>query len=487
MRKKMLVLFLAMVIVFSMALAGCGKDDAPKGDVDTPAGTEDSTKDDTPSDDGDSEDADAPEESAELSLWTWKVAMTPGFEAAADKFEQMTGHKIVVDAFTPDDTYRQKVIASANSGDLPDLIHWWATRGVGFENVLVNMTDKVTEDYKGQFMQTAFNESIVRERDVKNWADDSQQSDVVKALEEGDCYQIPVDVGGFFTVYANNEILEEVGLDNKVPESYEEFIEFSKKVNDETDYAGFIFAGGLADVYYNWMGRAVEATFLGVEKSVGLINRTEKMSDPENIKPLKMFEELCKSGAILDGATALDIDAGDMAFAAGEAAYLLGGTFTYGQLNAMGMDVSNVSSFVVPMMENSAVSDAFGITPFTLTAMAISEESEHKDIAWDFIQYIALDPEGVTTFANGAYIIPAADLGDAMSDLTPALQDMYNSLSDEESVVTKVDNWPDSIGRKEEWNQLYDDMQKIMTGELTAEEAAANFDKNAEEEAAAGN
>ena len=472
MKRKVLTSMLAAILIFSLALAGCSSDNGST--IADPS--EKATPSESPS-----------EEGAELTLWTWKVAMTAGFEDAARSFQEKTGHTVIVEAFTPDDTYRQKVIAAANSGDLPDLIHWWATRGVGFENVLVNMTDKVTEKYKEQFGVTAFNSSVVRAIDVKNWAEDSQQSDVVKSLKEGDYYQIPIDVGGFFTIYTNNEILAEVGLENKVPANYEEFIEYSTKVSEDTDYAGFVFSGGLPDVYYNWMGRAVEASFLGVDKSVGLINRTEKMSDPENIKPLKVFETLANSGSILDGSIALDIDGADLAFVSGDAAYLLGGTFTYGQMDAMGMDISNVSSFVVPMMKDSKVADPFEINSFTLTAMAISKNSSNQEAAWDYIQHITLDPEGATDFANGAYIIPAGKLGDALSKLSSALQDMYNSFSDKESVVTTVDNWPDSIGRKEEWKQLYNDMQKIMTGELTAEQVAANFDKNAEAEQAAGN
>ncbi|MFP4378760.1 MAG: extracellular solute-binding protein, partial [Spirochaetales bacterium] len=209
---------------------------------------------------------------------------------------------------------------------MPDVVHWWATRGVGFENTLVNMNDKVTEGFRARFSATAFDASIVTQRDVRNWADDPQSSNVVLALEEGDIHQIPLDVGGFFTIYANNDILAEVGLDNQVPDSYEQFIEFAAEVADGTDYAGFVIAGGLSDVYYNWMGRAVEASYLGVDKSVGLINREEKMSDPENIKPLKMFESLVNAGALLDGSISMDIDAADQAFAAGQAAYLLGGS-----------------------------------------------------------------------------------------------------------------------------------------------------------------
>lgn len=488
MKKKFLLVLTCCALAASMVLTACNNGTSGSS---TPASStaESSTAANTASSEEPTA-SEAPQSDAEtgtLTLWTWKVAMTPGFREAGEKFKEISGFDVEVEAFTPDDTYRQKVIAAANSGDLPDLIHWWATRGYGFENALVNMNDRVDDSYKAKFNPTAFDESIVRQSDVETWAGDAEKGDVIKALQVGDLYQIPLDVGGFFTIYANNEILSQVGLDNKVPENFDQFVEYAKQVSDETDKGGFVFAGGLPDVYYNWMGRAIEATYLGVEGSVDLINRRAKMSD--NIEPLKAFERLCQSGAILDGSIAMDIDAGDMAFASGDAAYLLGGTFTYGQLSAMGMDVDNVFSFVVPMIEGSKVTEPFEVTPFTLTAMMIPQNSQHQDAAFEYINYITQDPTGTTTFANGAYILPAGLLDDStITMLSPALQDMYGSLSTTVNVTSQVDNWPEGPrrGDHKEYELLYADMQAMMIGDMTAEQAAANFDANAEAQAAAG-
>jgi multiple sugar transport system substrate-binding protein len=429
-------------------------------------------------------------ERKEMSLWTWKVAMTPGFEAAGELFEKKTGYHITVEAYTPDDTYRQKVLSSANSGDLPDLIHWWASRQMNFENVLVDFTQRADEAYRARFAATAFNNSIVRPGDVTQWQANPEASNVLKSLKAGDIHHIPVDVGGNFTIYANNEILSQVGLDNKTPDSYEQFLEYMIQVKNRTDKAGFVFSNGLPDVYYNWFGRAVEANYLGLETSVALRNRDAKMNDPKNILPLKMWETLSKSGVILEGVTAMNIDEGDMAFVAGRAAYLLGGTFTYGQLQAMGMDTAKVFSFVVPKMRGSVVNEPFGINPSALTGMAIPLTSKNQEAAWDYIQFIALDPEGIAAFANNAYILPAAALDDrAFSALTPALQSMYKSLTDTPTITTRIDDYPDIIVRNAQnmqYVELYKDMQKILTGEMTAEEVAEAFDRRGAEQKAAG-
>jgi len=355
-RKKMKRKFSVLVsIILAFALlAACGRNTPPPAPPPPAAnnnGAAPATTEAAEETQGNGEES----EGGTLSLWTWKIAMSPGFREAGELFAETSGYNVEVEAFSPDDTYRQRVIAAANSGDLPDIIHWWATRGVGFENVLVNMNDRANDpEYLARFSATAFNQSIVRADDVVNWANDPDQNDVVRGLQEGDLHQIPLDMGGFFTIYANNDILAQVGLENQVPADFDEFIEFASRVGNETNYGGFIWAAGLPDVYYNWMGRAVSNTFLGPEVSVDIINRRAQLSDPTNILPLRKFEELATSGAFMEGIVAMDIDAGDMAFANGMAAYLLGGTFTYGQLTEMGMDVSNVFSFVVPMMADSA-------------------------------------------------------------------------------------------------------------------------------------
>jgi multiple sugar transport system substrate-binding protein len=392
-----------------------------------------------------------------------------------------------VEAYSPDDAYRNKVLGAANSGDLPDLINWWATRNIDFTNVLVEFTSKADAAYRDKFSSTAFDNSIIRETDVNNWANDPEISNVRKSLKAGQLFQIPIDVGGFFTIYANNEILAKVGLDNKIPADYEQFIEYASTVAKNGD-GGFIFAGGLPDVYYNWMGRAVEAQYLTPEGSVNLWNNRAKMADPANIVPLKFFEQLCKSGAFLDGIAAMNIDQGDAAFAAGDAAYLLGGTFTYGQLAAMGMDVSKVFSFVIPMIRNSKITTPYGINPFALTALSIPQSSKNQDAAWEYINFVTQDPEGVAALCNAAYLIPSGKLNSTtLSKLSPAILSMYNSLVNEKSVTTIVDDWPDNVGRRLAHEELYKDMQRILIGEMTAEQAAANYDKNIAAQWASGN
>jgi multiple sugar transport system substrate-binding protein len=424
----------------------------------------------------------------ELTLWTWKVAMAPGFEEAGKLFEAKTGYKVTVEAYSPDDAYRNKVLGAANSGDLPDLINWWASRNVDFTNVLVEFTAKADAAYQGNFSSTAFSNSIVRETDVNNWANDPEVSNVRKSLKAGQIYQIPIDVGGFFTIYGNNEILAKVGLDNKVPADYQQFIDYASTVAKAGTYGGFIFAGGLPDVYYNWMGRAVEAQYLSPEGSVALWNNRAKMADPANIVPLKFFEQLCKSGAVLDGIAAMNIDQGDAAFAAGDAAYLLGGTFTYGNLAAMGMDVGKVFSFVVPMIANSKITRPYGINPFPLTALSIPTNSPNQDAAWEYINFVTQDPDGIAALCNAAYLIPAGKLDStALAKLSPSILSMYNSLVDEKSVTTIVDDWPDSVGRRLPHEELYKDMQRILIGEMSAEQAAANYDRNMAAQWATGN
>ncbi|MDR0642731.1 MAG: hypothetical protein LBG07_09760, partial [Treponema sp.] len=98
------------------------------------------------------------------------------------------------------------------------------------------------------------------------------------------------------------------------------------------------------------------------------------------------------------------------------------------------------------------------------------------------------DPDGIAALCNAAYLIPSGKLDStALSKLSPAILSMYNSLVNEKSVTTIVDDWPDSVGRRLAHEELYKDMQRILIGEISAEQAAANYDKNIAAQWASGN
>ncbi|GKX27693.1 hypothetical protein SH1V18_01730 [Vallitalea longa] len=459
-RKRFISFVLVGILMGMVFLTGCGSNDN-KGNDDT-----------------------ANKETKELTMWTWKVAYIPGFENVAKEYEEKTGIKVNIESFTPDDTYRQKLLAAANGGTLPDVVHIWASAGQGVENALVDLAPKV-DSFENEFKSNAFDIITVKEEQVNGWQNDKNASEVLKSLKAGETYGIPLDMGGFFTFYGNKEIMEKAGLEVKAPETWEEFISIMETIKEKTGVAPLAYSGKIPDIWYSFAGCALEVMLNGEEGYQGLLTRTEKFSDPQHLKVLQAFEQLVEKDLLLPGVLTMDIDTADQQFAAGKAAFDLGGSFTMSTLLAMGMNEEDIFTFTVPAIEGSKYPE-WTMNPFTLTMLSVSNQSDKQEEALDFIKFMS-SKEGAILFANNGFSIPATDLGSDIEKLDPALRNIAESFTDEPAPLSRVPAYPDNFWNHAEW-RVHDTMiQKIVAGEATAEEAAKAIDDAAAAEEAAGN
>ncbi len=426
-----------------------------------------------------------------LSMWTWKLAYMPGFEAVAEAFEKATGVKIEISPFYPDQTYKQKTAAAMATGSLPDLIHWWGTRDPEFVEQVVNMKDIMTDEWKAQFYPVSFPAVTVSQGDVDNWAAEKDVLPYKKNLKVGDIAGIPLDVGGFYIFYGNKKLIEQAGLDpDKKPADWEEFMQIIKTVKEKTGVPGLTYGGKFAGLWRNWAGVGLFVMANGPEGFAKILKRETKMSDPENLQVLKALEMFVQNDLLQPGILNLTIDDADAAFFAGKAAFDLGGSFTMSTLIALGMAPEDVVIYSLPPLAGSKHME-WKNNPFTLTMMSVLKDSPAKDDAIAFVKFLC-SPEGAAIFASNAYSIPAVDLAAAgMEEQLPeALKPIVASFVSEPdyfTIMQEMDggidkNW--AIGQHEEWRLFDSGTQKIIAGKATAEEVAADFDAAMEAEMA---
>lgn len=421
----------------------------------------------------------------ELTLWTWKIAYVPGFRAVADAFEVATGVKINIQAFTPDMTYKQKVKAAANVKLLPDIVHWWGTVGEGFENTLLELTPYIDKELREGIYSSSWDTTTVSEANAKKWREDPDASEVLKSLRVGECYGVPLDVGGFFTFYGNKTIIEDAGLEAKAPKTWEEFIDMMITIKERTGIPGLVFGGKFADLWQNWCGNALMPMYSGPEGFSAILSRETRLSDPDNIVIIKAAEKLVENDLLLPGVLGLTIDDGDQVFATGRAAFNLGGSFTMATLKVMGVDLDNVIAFPIPPIAGSKIMQ-WKCAPFLLTMLSVSKYSENADLAFQFVKSIS-SKKGAVMFGNGAYTIPAVKLGaEEKENVDPGLLAMLNSFSYEEDLLGQVPEYPALWHANVEWQVLGTMYQKMFSGAATAEEVAARFDEAMEKEIEAG-
>ena len=426
-----------------------------------------------------------------LTMWTWKLAYMPGFEAVAEAYEKATGVKVEISPFYPDQTYKQKVAAAMSTGSLPDLIHWWGTNSPEFVEQVVNMKDVMTDEWKAQFYPVSFPAVTVSQNNIDNWATEKDLLPYKKNLKVGDMAGIPLDVGGFYIFYGNKKLIEQAGLDPaQKPADWEEFVQIIKTVKEKTGVAGLTYGGKFADLWRNWAGVGHFVMANGPEGFAKLLKRESKMSDPENVQVVKVLETLAKDELLQPGILNLTIDDADASFFAGKAAFDLGGSFTMSTLIALGMPAEDVVIYSLPALKGSKQMD-WKNNPFTLTMMSVLKDSPAKDDAIGFVKFLN-SPEGAALFASGAYTIPAVDLAAAgmAEELPEALKPIVASFVSEPdyfTIMKDMDGGVDmgwAIGAHEEWRVFDSGMQKIVAGKATAEEVAADFDAAMEAEMA---
>jgi raffinose/stachyose/melibiose transport system substrate-binding protein len=475
-KKKKSVRFIALTvsIVFLFILAACS---GGSGNGNTPKETASGNG-------GNGTASEAPKSDVKLTMWGFKVAFDPGFKAVAEEFKKKTGITVETQVTSPDDAYSQKIMAASAVSDLPDLYLYWNGPASGaFDGTAFEWSQELNadSDWKNGFFPAALNGQMVAQGHIDNWAKDEKASDWMKKRQVGEIYGLPVDVGTFYTVYGNAKLLKEAGVSTDAPATVEEWIERMKTVKDKTGKSGLVFSGNTDSVYENWMALLQNYMLNGEESFTKLMNREETLSDSKNIHMFKFIEDLTKEKLFPDGMVSLDIDNADQLFARGDAAYALGGTFTYANFSAMGMKGEDIISFRVPAFEGSVNPDATTV-PFGLVQMVVNGKGPHVEEAVEFVKYLTSE-EGMVIYANAAFDIPAVNIKDK-SKLQPAIEAMLSSLSMEENWWSQNGAILDKYWSNSEWRLFHELKQKVLLGVITAEEAAKQFDETAAKEKA---
>lgn len=234
----------------------------------------------------------------ELTMWTWKVNHVPGLEAVAKNFEAETGIKVNVTALSPDDTYRTKLVTSAQSGDLPDIMSYWTGGDDYWEKagsgVLIDITDKVDDEWKSVFIPGTFNKSSVFSQSKF----DTCQSDpkcLYKDVQVGHVYSVPYFGGSAYMVYASKPLMEKAGLDpNKAPTTAEEWLEMMKTIKEKTGVAGLVTGVQNPDVSARWLFNPLLMTSCGQEKYDAIYGGRASFEEPCAMKVFNFVYQLAQ-------------------------------------------------------------------------------------------------------------------------------------------------------------------------------------------------
>lgn len=295
---------------------------------------------------------------------------------------------------------------------------------------------------------------------------------------DGRMLGMPYGAGNLFTVFANNEVLEEAGLDPAdTPETWEELVENGQQVVDNTDTNGF-WVANLEGYVGAWMISALVGGELGETAFTDMYAGEVRLDDPAMVKAYEAFADWGASG--LTNPDAGQVSNGDSTagFVAGGAAYYLVGSWeNQNMLDAFGED--GVSVFFIPMFEGAEYPDMGAGGPEI--AISVTEYSEKKDLAAQFLQFLA-EPENQDLFVELRQTQASNHVdGDPSKISNPLLQAEFAELQEAtDGVVFAFD----SVMPQATIDLFYRVNAGVFLGSITPEDAVAQLQASYEQEIA---
>ena len=414
--------------------------------------------------------------SAPLIIWNFKLSFNPGIEAVAAAFKAKTGITVQTQIISGDAAYTQKTSAAASAHALPALYIYWAGPESGaFDGEAIQWSSILNKDpaWKNSFLPAALAGVTVSKASLQSLKAPGSTADKWQlSRSPGQIYGIPIDVGGFETILGNKSILERAGIStSKPPANMEAWMADMNKVKAKTGIPGLVFSGNEFTLYENWMATFVDYMKTGPQSFAQFMEGKQGMY-PNHMDIPNFIQWLNHTGNYLPGAVNMAINTADAQFAQGRAAYDLGGSFTYSNLIAMGMNPKNIVSFRVPALANSKLPNA-KVTPFPLVEANVLKGPQEAQ-AIEFVKFLT-SQQGQILYANHASDLPAVKITNPRL-LSPTLKTIDSMFSSKPSWWSENQTTEGLVGTQP-WLVFQHDMELMLLGKMTAKQTAIQFDQ----------
>lgn len=295
---------------------------------------------------------------------------------------------------------------------------------------------------------------------------------------DGAILGMPYGAGNLFTVFANNAVLEEAGLDPATPPTtWEELLENGQQVVDNTDKDGF-WVANLEGYVGAWMISALVGGELGETAFTEMYSGSIPVDDPAMVKAYQAFADWGASGLTNPDAGQVSNGESTAGFVSGERAYYLVGSWeNQNMLDAFGED--GVSVFFIPMFEDAPYPNMGAGGPEI--AISITEYSEQKELAAQFLEFLA-QPENQDVFVELKQSQASNHVdGDPSKIANPLLKAEFEQLQKStDGVVFAFD----SVMPQATIDLFYRVNAGVFLGTITPEDAVAQLKASYEQEIA---
>jgi len=410
-------------------------------------------------------------------MWTYSTTGAKGLNEAAKQYKAKTGVTVKVEVTAPREAYITKIQAAARSKSLPDII----TVGAGNEDftdaaatITIDLSKYVDATWKKSFLPGMVTSVTLTQTAIDSSKATAQTS--LESLKAGHIYSVPYLAGSSGVIVANKKLLAAAGVSTDVaPQTWEDLVAGVKKTYAHDAASGGIINGlQTPEGAYQWLYRPMAAHFLGQNALVDLQtkNSSQKWTSEAPLNTFELYNQLQPYWA--KGVLALGLPEADTAFAQGQAAWDVGGTYTIPSVVSQGLKLDDLLMFPVPPPNGSKQSTA-SISAIALLGAAVTTQSKNQKTAVDFIKYLTTET-GALAFANGAGDVPATQIPSSkISD--PILAKVIGSLStDLKNAFNPDDTSADPAATPPIKHNVALELAKLVDGSATPKQVAVNIE-----------
>ena len=367
------------------------------------------------------------------------------FEAAVKAYEEATGNKVNDGSATSNEDWKAKVLTDFETGSEPDVLFYFTNADA---EPFVSAGKVVSiEEIRKEYPEYAAN----------------MKDSMMAVAADGKQYSVPSS-GYWENMFVNKKVLEDCGVAIPGPDyTWDQFLQDCETIKAN----GFTpIACSLVEVPHYWfefmvMNNGTVANHLDVPASV------EDEAGQKWVKGLNDIKDLYERGFFpANTLTASDAETVEL-FNAGDAAFLIDGSWKVGYFTQNAADINDFAIAYVPGKGDRKASEAIGgiSMGYFITTKAWNDPAK-REAAVKFVEYLTSD-EVLSTFVTTE--VTALANGAKPAGLNPLQQ----SAADTNANVTAIAGAVQDLLTAEARGDLFANVQNIVTGKITAEEALA--------------
>ena len=345
-------------------------------------------------------------------------------------------------------TYRTKAPADLRSDNPPDIAWSWA--GGWAEKMVESGFAAPLDDYYAKF----------------GWDETLSDAGIQASTFDGTKFFVPDSMSSAEWWY-NADMYEANGL--SVPTDWTTFLKNCETISSTDASCMLITDAGKWEAQYEWQGYFVNA--FGLDNYNALLNNEIPWTDPSVVETNRVMRSWTESGLVFPGWNSIDLADGLVPWNQGKAANWFGGSWMVKYLSGDGKtEVPAFDYFPFPQVnaEHPAVPMAFADN-----ILMISDKSQHKDEAAEFVNYYTGVAAQQAFLDSG--LCCSANRGVDLSGLSPIQQRLAEDIQNAGPSFAAIDiDFDPAIA-----DVFLTQLQGVLDGAISPEDAAAAVEAEA--------